>query len=96
MQIAQTALPGVMILTPVRHGDDRGFFSESWNKARLAEHGITVEFVQDNHSLSRDVGTVRGLHFQTPPHAQVKLVRCGRGAFLDVAVDTRAIEAMRK
>lgn len=89
MQIAQTALPGVMILTPVRHGDDRGFFSESWNKARLAEHGITVEFVQDNHSLSRDVGTVRGLHFQTPPHAQVKLVRCGRGAFLDVAVDIR-------
>lgn len=89
MQIDTTALDGVLILTPARHGDARGFFSESWNRARLAEAGITAEFVQDNHSLSAAIGTVRGLHYQTPPHAQGKLVRCGRGAFLDVAVDIR-------
>jgi dTDP-4-dehydrorhamnose 3,5-epimerase len=89
MQIEHTALPGVIILTPVRHGDARGFFSESWNKARLAEHGLHFDFVQDNHSLSQAVGTVRGLHFQAPPHAQAKLVRCGRGRLFDVAVDIR-------
>lgn len=89
MQVEQTALPGVLILTPQRFGDARGFFSESWNKARMAEHGITLEFVQDNHSLSATVGTIRGLHFQSPPHAQDKLVRCGRGALFDVAVDIR-------
>lgn len=55
----------------------------------MTDHGITIEFVQDNHSLSRDAGTIRGLHFQAPPHAQTKLVRCGQGAFLDVAVDIR-------
>ncbi|WP_424942561.1 dTDP-4-dehydrorhamnose 3,5-epimerase [Aliiroseovarius crassostreae] len=89
IEIEQTKLPGVLVITPKRFGDDRGFFSESWNKERLAEHGLTLEFVQDNHSLSRQVGTVRGLHYQTPPHAQAKLVRCGRGALLDVAVDIR-------
>ncbi|MFD1344659.1 dTDP-4-dehydrorhamnose 3,5-epimerase [Litorisediminicola beolgyonensis] len=89
MQIDETALPGVLILTPARHGDARGFFSESWNRARLAERGIDIDFVQDNHSLSRAAGTVRGLHYQTPPHAQAKLVRCGRGALFDVAVDIR-------
>jgi dTDP-4-dehydrorhamnose 3,5-epimerase len=89
MQVEETSLPGVLILTPARFGDARGFFSESWNKARLAEHGITLEFVQDNHSLSAEVGTVRGLHFQAPPHAQAKLVRCGQGALFDVAVDIR-------
>lgn len=89
MQIEQTALSGVLILTPARHGDSRGFFSESWNRQRLAEVGIDIDFVQDNHSLSEQPGTVRGLHFQSPPHAQAKLVRCGRGALLDVAVDIR-------
>lgn len=89
MQIDETALPGVLILTPARHGDARGFFSESWNKARLAEHGLSPEFVQDNHSMSAAQGTLRGLHFQVPPHAQGKLVRCGRGALWDVAVDIR-------
>ena len=89
MQIDETALPGVLILTPVRHGDTRGFFSESWNKARMAEHGLEYDFVQDNHSLSQAVNTVRGLHFQSPPHAQAKLVRCGRGRLYDVAVDIR-------
>lgn len=89
MQIEDTPLAGVKILTPKRFGDDRGFFSESWNRRLLAEHGIAVDFVQDNHSLSHAVDTVRGLHFQAPPHAQDKLVRCGRGALLDVAVDIR-------
>jgi dTDP-4-dehydrorhamnose 3,5-epimerase len=89
MDIEQTSLPGVLILTPQRFGDDRGFFSESWNQRRLAEAGINIDFVQDNHSLSREAGTLRGLHFQTPPHAQAKLVRCGRGALFDVVVDIR-------
>ncbi len=89
MQVEPTSLPGVMILTPVRFGDSRGFFSESWNRRRMAEAGLDHDFVQDNHSLSREVGTVRGLHFQAPPHAQAKLVRCGRGRLFDVAVDIR-------
>jgi dTDP-4-dehydrorhamnose 3,5-epimerase len=89
MQVEETRLPGVLILTPARFGDARGYFSESWNKARLAEAGINLNFVQDNHSLSAETGTVRGLHFQAPPHAQGKLVRCGRGALFDVAVDIR-------
>ena len=89
MKVEQTALPGVVILTPDRFGDGRGFFSESWNQARLAGQGIEIAFVQDNHSLSHEVNTVRGLHFQSPPHAQAKLVRCGRGVLFDVAVDIR-------
>ncbi len=89
MHIEKTDLPGVLILTPARHGDARGFFSESWNRARMAEHGIELDFVQDNHSLSAQAGTIRGLHFQSPPHAQDKLVRCGRGRLFDVAVDIR-------
>ena len=89
MQIEETGIAGLVVITPARHGDERGFFSESYNKARLAEHGIHTEFVQDNHSLSERVGTARGLHFQSPPHAQAKLVRCGRGRLFDVAVDIR-------
>ncbi|HGG64265.1 MAG TPA: dTDP-4-dehydrorhamnose 3,5-epimerase [Rhodobacteraceae bacterium] len=89
MQIDQTALEGVLILTPRRFGDHRGFFSESWNSKVMADHGINYDFVQDNHSLSHQTGTIRGLHFQAPPHAQTKLVRCGRGALFDVAVDIR-------
>lgn len=89
MKIAETALPGVLIITPARHGDARGFFSESWNRERLAKAGIDIDFVQDNHSMSAQSGTVRGLHFQSPPHAQDKLVRCGRGCLFDVAVDIR-------
>ncbi|MEH6829198.1 MAG: dTDP-4-dehydrorhamnose 3,5-epimerase [Sulfitobacter sp.] len=90
MQIEQTTLEGVLILTPQRHGDARGFFSESWNKARMEAAGLDFDFVQDNHSVSATVGTLRGLHYQSPPHAQAKLVRCGRGALWDVAVDFRA------
>lgn len=89
MQVEQTKLAGVLLLTPKRFGDDRGYFSEVWNKSVLAQYGITVDFVQDNHSYSRDVGTVRGLHYQAPPHAQDKLVRCGAGRVLDVVVDIR-------
>ncbi len=89
MKIEETSLPGLLILTPARHGDARGFFAESWNRRTLADRGIDLEFVQDNHSLSAAVGTVRGLHFQSPPHAQAKLVRCGRGRLFDVAVDIR-------
>ncbi|MCX8508643.1 MAG: dTDP-4-dehydrorhamnose 3,5-epimerase [Rhodobacteraceae bacterium] len=89
MQIEETPLSGVLILTPRRFGDARGWFSEVWNHQTLADQGITCDFVQDNHSYSRDVGTVRGLHFQSPPHAQTKLVRCGRGVVFDVAVDAR-------
>ena len=89
MQVEMTPLEGVKIITPARFGDDRGFFSESYNRATLANHGIDLEFVQDNHSISETVGTIRGLHFQAPPHAQVKLVRCGRGRVYDVVVDIR-------
>jgi dTDP-4-dehydrorhamnose 3,5-epimerase len=90
VQIEKTALAGVLILTPRRFGDDRGFFSEVWNRSVLKSHGIDIDFVQDNHSLSKPVGTVRGLHYQSPPHAQDKLVRCGAGVVFDVAVDARA------
>jgi dTDP-4-dehydrorhamnose 3,5-epimerase len=89
LDIQTTALEGVLILTPARHGDARGFFSESWNRQCMQDAGIDIDFVQDNHSLSARVGTVRGLHFQSPPHAQAKLVRCGKGALFDVAVDIR-------
>lgn len=90
MQIEPTALAGVLIITPPRHGDQRGFFSESWNRSSLEAAGVSLpDFVQDNHSLSREAGTLRGLHYQSPPFAQGKLVRCGRGSLFDVAVDAR-------
>ena len=88
--INETALPGLYVIEPRRFGDDRGFFSETWNKRTLENLGVNLpEFVQDNHSFSSQRGTVRGLHFQSPPHAQGKLVRCGRGRLFDVAVDVR-------
>ncbi len=89
MDIIETKLSGVKILTPKRFADSRGFFCESWNKNVLADAGIELDFVQDNHSFSTKAGTLRGLHFQSPPHAQDKLVRCGRGELFDVAVDIR-------
>ena len=89
MQIETTELDGVVILTPQRFGDARGWFSETWNAARMAAVGLGLHFVQDNHSMSAEVGTLRGLHYQRPPHAQDKLVRCTRGAIFDVAVDFR-------
>lgn len=89
MLVEKTGLEGVLLLTPKRFGDARGFFSESWSKRAMAEQGLDFDWVQDNHSLSSQAGTVRGLHFQAPPHAQDKLVRCGRGALFDVTVDIR-------
>ncbi|BAJ80033.1 MULTISPECIES: dTDP-4-dehydrorhamnose 3,5-epimerase [Acidiphilium] len=82
-------LPGVMLITPPRFADSRGWFSETWNQARLAALGFTETFVQDNHSSSTRPGTIRGLHCQLAPFAQGKLVRCIRGAIWDVAVDIR-------
>lgn len=89
MDVTATLIPDVKVLTPQKWGDDRGFFSEVYNKQRFAEAGIDLDFVQDNHSLSVDVGVLRGLHFQLPPFAQDKLVRVVRGRILDVAVDIR-------
>lgn len=79
----------VILITPRRFEDERGWFSETYNRARYSELGIGQEFVQDNHSLSRPAGTLRGLHFQCPPYAQAKLVRCLKGSIWDVAVDIR-------
>ena len=87
--VQDTALAGIKVVHAKKHGDHRGFFSEVHNKKALAEAGIDIEFVQDNHSLSAEKGTVRGLHFQAPPFAQDKLVRVVRGAVFDVAVDLR-------
>ena len=89
MDIEKTALEGVLILTPRRFGDERGWFTETYNAARMAAAGLDHGFVQDNHSMSAAVGTLRGLHYQRPPHAQDKLVRCTRGLIFDVAVDFR-------
>lgn len=87
--VETTNLDGVLVIVPARFGDARGFFSETYNRAAFGEIGVASEFVQDNQSLSRDRGTVRGLHFQIPPFAQAKLVRVLRGAITDVAVDIR-------
>ena len=89
LEVEATALPDVKIVKPKRFGDNRGFFCEVYNKQAFADAGIDLEFVQDNHSLSAKRGTVRGLHFQTAPFAQDKLVRVTRGRILDVAVDLR-------
>ena len=80
---------GVILIKPSRFVDDRGFFSECFSRRAYSEFGVSVDFVQDNHSFSNSAGTVRGMHFQAPPKAQAKLVRCGRGAVFDVVVDIR-------
>ena len=89
MQVVELAIPGVKLITPKKFGDNRGFFSEVYNRRALAEAGVDLDFVQDNHLLSTDRGTLRGLHFQAPPHEGAKLVRALRGSILDVAVDLR-------
>ena len=89
MQVERLNIPDVRLLVPRKHGDARGFFSETYNRKSLAALGVDIDFVQDNHSLSAEKGTVRGLHFQTPPFAQDKLVRVTRGSVFDVAVDLR-------
>ena len=88
-EILPMALPEVLLIIPVRHGDSRGFFSETYSRTTLAHAGFDKPFVQDNHSLSGKRGILRGLHFQRAPHAQDKLVRVTRGAVFDVAVDIR-------
>lgn len=90
MQLEPLELDSVFLMKPRRFEDERGVFFETYRRAVFAEHGLDLDFIQDNFSRSTHPGTVRGLHFQTPPHAQAKLVRCVRGAIRDVAVDLRA------
>ncbi len=89
MQIQALGIPDVKLIEPTRFGDERGFFSETYHQNRLWAAGIDAVFVQDNHSMSWHVNTIRGLHCQIAPFAQGKLVRCVRGAIWDVAVDVR-------
>ncbi|TVQ56944.1 MAG: dTDP-4-dehydrorhamnose 3,5-epimerase [Phycisphaerales bacterium] len=89
MKVYPTDIPDVLVVEPTRHADDRGVFCETYNRQRLRGAGIDAEFVQDNHSISSRAGTVRGLHYQSPPHAQAKLIRVVAGAIFDVAVDLR-------
>jgi dTDP-4-dehydrorhamnose 3,5-epimerase len=89
MRVVETEIPEVKLIKPVRHIDSRGFFSEVFREDALQEYGICVHFMQDNHSLSATKGVIRGLHFQTPPFAQAKLLRVTSGSVFDVAVDIR-------
>lgn len=87
--ITPLAIPEVLLITPKRHGDARGWFSETWSRKTLAEAGVEADFVQDNQAFNDRRGTLRGLHFQQAPHPQAKLVRVLKGAIFDVAVDLR-------
>ncbi len=89
MKVERLDIPDLILITPPRFGDERGFFSEVFNTARFAAAGVDMEFIQDNQSLSGERGVVRGLHCQVSPYAQGKLVRCTRGSIWDVAVDAR-------
>ncbi|RLQ05540.1 dTDP-4-dehydrorhamnose 3,5-epimerase [Geobacillus stearothermophilus] len=89
VKITETSLPGVLLIEPKVFGDHRGFFMESYNKKLFVEYGLDFDFIQDNHSLSQQAGTIRGLHYQLNPKAQTKLVRVTRGAIYDVVVDIR-------
>ncbi len=89
MKVTQLSIQGVYVIEPVIHGDQRGFFMESYNEQKLKEYGITFNFIQDNQSLSAEVGVIRGLHYQLHPKAQTKLVRVISGAIYDVIVDIR-------
>ena len=89
MNIRSLEIPDLKIVTPRKISDSRGFFSETYNKEVFQSIGITLDFVQDNHSLSVEKGVLRGLHFQIPPFAQDKLIRVVKGSILDVAVDIR-------
>lgn len=96
MNIIKTELEEVLILEPKIFGDQRGWFTESWSKRTMEEVGLNYEFVQDNHSYSAQKGTLRGIHFQNNPYSQGKLVRCTKGAVLDVAIDLRKASANYK
>jgi dTDP-4-dehydrorhamnose reductase/dTDP-4-dehydrorhamnose 3,5-epimerase len=89
MNIIKTDIEDVIIIEPKVFGDHRGWFTETYSKEKFREFGIDIDFIQDNHSLSAQKGTLRGLHFQLNPKAQTKLVRCTKGRILDVAVDIR-------
>lgn len=89
MEIKETKLKGVYVIKPLVFGDNRGWFMESWSGKKLAEAGIDVDFLQDNHSFSAQKGTLRGLHYQLNPMSQAKLLRCTSGRMFDVAVDIR-------
>jgi dTDP-4-dehydrorhamnose 3,5-epimerase len=89
MKVIETKLEGCYIIEPDVFGDNRGYFTETYNKQKFEENGILNEFIQDNQSLSKEKGTLRGIHFQKDPMSQAKLVRCTQGAVYDVAVDLR-------
>jgi dTDP-4-dehydrorhamnose 3,5-epimerase len=89
MKVIKTKLEGCYIIEPDVFGDNRGYFTETYNKQKFEENGILNEFIQDNQSLSKEKGTLRGIHFQKDPMSQAKLVRCTQGAVYDVAVDLR-------
>ena len=89
MKFERMAIPEVVLFTPARFGDERGFFSETWTAKAMVDAGIDLPFVQDNHSMSQPRGVLRGLHCQLAPHEQGKLVRCVKGAIWDVAIDAR-------
>ncbi len=96
MKVTETELKGVYIIEPQVFGDHRGWFMESYSKAIFLEAGIDCDFVQDNQSFSAQKGTLRGLHYQLNPKCQAKIVRCTKGAILDVAVDIRKGSPMYK
>ncbi|MDP0488643.1 MAG: dTDP-4-dehydrorhamnose 3,5-epimerase [Fusobacterium sp. JB021] len=89
MKVIKTNIEDLFIIEPKVFGDNRGWFMESWSQKKMEEAGLHYNFVQDNHSFSSVKGTLRGLHFQKGKHSQAKLVRCSKGAVLDVAVDLR-------
>jgi dTDP-4-dehydrorhamnose 3,5-epimerase len=89
MRLIETSIKGAYLLEPQRHSDERGFFAKLWCQQELAEHGLCGTFVQSNDSFSPGLGTLRGLHWQTAPYAQAKLVRCIAGSVFDVIVDLR-------
>jgi dTDP-4-dehydrorhamnose 3,5-epimerase len=89
MNIFKTEIEGLFIIEPNIYHDERGWFSETYNKKTFLDLGINIDFIQDNHSLSKQKGVLRGLHFQNEPYPQTKLVRCIKGKIWDVAVDLR-------
>jgi len=89
MGFKTTPIADLLLVRPKRHMDGRGFFSETWSRGAWLKRGLDIGWCQDNHSLSRQAGVLRGLHYQAPPMAQAKLVRCTRGSIWDVAVDAR-------
>lgn len=89
MKVIKTNIEGLYIIEPKVFGDNRGWFMESWSQKKMEEAGLHYNFIQDNHSYSSVKGTLRGLHFQKGSHSQAKLVRCAKGAVLDIAVDLR-------